>query len=153
MDAGTGDIRAAEFTSSREGDSPMLPGLLDQIPPDDQIGTVTGDGAFDTRRCHTAILDRGGTAVIPIRKNGRLWKEDCPAARARNDIPRASKRFGRANWKHWSPLWIVADPPWHTDAVGAVTSSTSIGLAPCMDTTSKFAETANYNAVAWAADP
>ena len=98
----TGDIRAVEFTSSREGDSPVLPDLLDQIPPDEQIGTVTGDGAFDTRRCHVALLDRGGTAVIPIRKNVRLWKEDCPAARARNDILRASKRFGRATWKHWS---------------------------------------------------
>jgi hypothetical protein len=102
MDTATGDIRAVEFTSSREGDSPVLPDLLDQIPPREQIGTVTGDGAFDTRRCHVAILDRGGTAVIPIRKNGRLWKEDCPAARARNDILRASKRFGRATWKHWS---------------------------------------------------
>ena len=102
MDTATGDVRAVEFTSSREGDSPVLPDLLDQIPTDEQIGTVTGDGAFDTRRCHTAIVDRGGTAVIPIRKNGRLWKEDCPAARARNDILRASKRFGRTNWKHWA---------------------------------------------------
>ena len=102
MATATGDIRDVEFTSSREGDSPVLPDLLDQIPPEEQIGTVTGDGAFDTRRCHTAILDRGGTAVFPIRKNGRLWKEDCPAARARNDILRATRRFGRANWKQWS---------------------------------------------------
>ncbi len=63
MDTATGDIRAVEFTSSDKGDSPVLPHLLDQIPPDEQIGTVTGDGAFDTRRCHTAILERGGTAV------------------------------------------------------------------------------------------
>ncbi|WP_435170913.1 IS5 family transposase [Falsirhodobacter sp. 1013] len=102
MDTATGDILAGEFTSSREGDSPVLPDLLDQIPADEQVGTVTGDGAFDTRRCHTAIVDRGGTAIIPIRRNGRLWKENCPAARARNDILRASKRFGRANWKHWA---------------------------------------------------
>lgn len=102
MDTATGDIRAVEFTSSREGDSPILPDLLDQIPPDEDIGTVTGDGAFDTRRCHTAILDRGGTAIIPIRRNGRLWKEDCPAARARNDILRATRHLGRAIWKNWS---------------------------------------------------
>lgn len=93
MDTATGDIRAVEFTSSREGDSPVLPDLLEQVPADEQIGTVTGDGAFDTRRCHVAILDRGGTAVIPIRRNGRLWKEDCPAAMARNDIHRATKRW------------------------------------------------------------
>lgn len=102
MDTATGDIRAVEFTPSREGDSPVLPDLLDQIPEDEQIGTVTGDGAFDTRRCHTAILEPGGTAVIPIRRNGRLWKEDCPAAKARNDILRATQRFGRAIWKRWS---------------------------------------------------
>jgi hypothetical protein len=77
MDTATGDIRAVEFTSGREGDSPLLRDLLDQIPLDEQIGTVTGDGAFDTRRCHIAIVDRGGTAIIPIRRNGRLWKEDC----------------------------------------------------------------------------
>lgn len=85
MDTGTGDIRAVEFTSNHEGDNPVLPDLLDQFPPDQQIGTVAGDAAF-APRCHTAILERGGTAIIPIRKNGRLWKEDCPAAIARNDI-------------------------------------------------------------------
>lgn len=58
--------------------------------PAEQIGTVTGAGAFDTRRCHTAILKHGGTAVIPIRKNGRRWREDCPAAAARNEILHAT---------------------------------------------------------------
>ena len=82
--------------------SPVLPDLLNQIPPDQQIGSVTGDGAFDTRRCHTAILDRGGIAVMPIRKNGRLWRENFPAAMARSDILRATRRLGRAIWKHWS---------------------------------------------------
>jgi len=114
MDTATGDIRAVEFTSGREGDSPVLPDLLDQIPEDEEIGTVTGDGAFDTRRCHSAILARGGTgarallrtggshALAPIRRNGRLWKEDCPAALARNDILRATRRLGRTIWKSWS---------------------------------------------------
>ena len=71
MDVATGDIRAVEVTPSQTGDSPVLPDLLDQIPPDEQIGTVTADGAFDTRRCHTAIIERGAAAIIPIRKNGR----------------------------------------------------------------------------------
>lgn len=77
MESDTGDICAVEFTSSDKGDSPVLPHLLDQIPPDERIGTVTGDGAFDARSCHTTILERGDIAVIPIRKNGRRWKEDC----------------------------------------------------------------------------
>jgi hypothetical protein len=96
MDTATSDIRAVEFTPSREGDSPVLPDLLDQIPDDEDIGTVTADGAYDTRRCHSAIIARGGTAIIPIRKNGRPWKEDCPAARARNETLRTTRHYGRA---------------------------------------------------------
>jgi IS5 family transposase len=102
MDVATSDIRAVEFTPSREGDSPVLPELLDQIPDDEEIGTVTGDGAYDTRRCHTAIVERRATAVIPTRKNGRPWKDDGPAARERNETLRATRHFGRALWKRWT---------------------------------------------------
>ena len=99
MDVATGDIRAVELTSSREGDSPVRPSLLAQLPPDQAIGTVTADGACGTRRCHTAIAEHGATAIIPIRKNGRAWNEACPAARARNETLRASRHFDRALWK------------------------------------------------------
>ena len=114
MDTATSDIRAVEFTPSREGDSPVLPDPLDQIPDDEDIGTVTADGAYDTRRCHSAIIARGGTAIIPIRKNGRPWKEDCPAAldivlgpmadnvSPRNETLRATRHYGRAFWKRWT---------------------------------------------------
>lgn len=44
MDPATSDIRAVEFTPSRDGDSPVLPALLDQVPQDEPIGTVTADG-------------------------------------------------------------------------------------------------------------
>src|SRR5690554_2675014 len=91
-----------KFHPHREGDSPVLPDLLDQIPEDEDIGTVTADGAYDTRRCHTAIIDRQATAIIPIRKNGRPWKEDCPAAIARNETLRATRQYGRAFWKRWT---------------------------------------------------
>ena len=102
MDTATSDIRAVEFTPSREGDSPVLPELLDQIPEGEEIGTVTADGAYGTRRCHTAIIDRQATAIIPIRKNGRPWREDCPAAVARNETLRATRHYGRAFWKRWT---------------------------------------------------
>jgi hypothetical protein len=102
MDTATSDIRAVEFTPSREGDSPVLPDLLDQIPKDEDVGTVTADGAYDARRCHTAILARGAVPIIPIRKNGRLWKEGCPAATARNETLRATRHYERAFWKRWT---------------------------------------------------
>ena len=102
MDTATSDIRAVEFTPGRDGDSPVLPDMLDQIPEDEEIGTVTADGAYDTRRCHSAILARGAVPIIPIRKNGRLWREDCPAAIARNETLRATRHYGRAFWKRWT---------------------------------------------------
>ena len=73
----------------------MLPALLDQIPPDQEIASVTADGAFDTRKCHDAIAARGAAAIIPPRKNARPWKPDTPEAIARSEALRASKRFGR----------------------------------------------------------
>ena len=90
----TSDIRAVEFTPSSDGDSPVLPELLAQIPEGEDIGTVTADGAYDTRRCHSAIIDRQAIPIIPIRKNGRVWKEDCPAAIARNETLRATRHYG-----------------------------------------------------------
>jgi hypothetical protein len=102
MDTATSDIRAVEFTPSRNGDSPVLPNLLEQIPMDENISTVTADGAYDTRRCHTAILARDAVPIIPIRKNGRSWKEDCPASIARNETLRATRYYGRAFWKRWT---------------------------------------------------
>jgi hypothetical protein len=78
MDPATSDIRAVEFTPSREGDSPVLPDLLGQIPGDEDIGTVTADGAYDTRRCHSAIIARGGTAIIPIRKKRSAMEGGLP---------------------------------------------------------------------------
>jgi hypothetical protein len=71
--------------------------LLDQIPEDQEIGSVTADGAYETRKCHDAIADRGAYAVIPPRKNGKPWKTV-----ARNETPRASKYLGRALWRRWS---------------------------------------------------
>ena len=102
IDAETLEVRAIEVTGSRVGDGPMLPKLLEQIPPEEPIGTVTADGAYDTRSCHAAIAAREATPVIPTRRNGRPWQETTPGAQARNDILRASRRFGRAIWRNWS---------------------------------------------------
>ncbi len=96
------EIRAAEFTISEIGDAPMLPELLDQIPPDQEIASVTADGAFDTRKCHDAIAARRAAAIIPPRKNAKPWKPDTVGAVARNEILRTSKRVGRTIWRRWS---------------------------------------------------
>jgi hypothetical protein len=95
-------IRAAEFTASDLGDGPMLPELLDRIPPDQEIASVTARGAFDTHKCHDAIAARGAAAIIPPRKNAKPWKPDPAGAIARNVILRPSRRAGRTIWRRWS---------------------------------------------------
>ena len=93
----------------------MLPQLLDQIPPDQEIASVTApshglhanrcramDGAYDTRQCHDAIAERGAVAVIPPRRNAKPWKAVTAGAVARNEALRASKYLGRALWRRWS---------------------------------------------------
>ena len=80
----------------------MLPELLDQIPPDQEIASITADGAYDTRKCHDALAARGAAAIIPPCKNTKPWKPDTAGAITRNAALRASKRFGRALWRRWS---------------------------------------------------
>ena len=89
IDEQTLEIRAIEATSSSIGDAPVLPDLINQIPPDEEIGSVTADGAYDTRKYHDAIAARNAHAVIPPRKNAKLWKPDTPGARARNEAVRS----------------------------------------------------------------
>jgi len=80
----------------------VLPDLLNQIPADETIGSVTADGAYDTRKCHDAIAGRGANAVIPPRKNAQPWKTVTAGAVARNEALQASKYLGRAIWRIWS---------------------------------------------------
>ena len=100
VDEETLEIRAIEVTSSSIGDAPMLPDLLSQIPPDQELGSVTADGAYDTRKCHDAIAARNAHAVIPPRKNAKMWKPDTAGAKARNEAVRSSKYLGRALWRN-----------------------------------------------------
>ncbi|RJE78796.1 IS5 family transposase [Paracoccus sp. JM45] len=102
IDEETLEIRAVEVTSSNVGDAPMLPDLLAQIPLDQEIATITADGAYDTRACNDAIAGRGVAAIIPPRRNARPWKPESAGARARNEILRTSKHLGRALWRNWS---------------------------------------------------
>ena len=102
IDEETLEIHAVEVTGSHIGDAPVLPDLLNQIPAEQEIGSVTAGGAYDTRKCHDAIADRGAHAVIPPRKNGKPWKAINTGAIARNETLRIAKYLGRTLWRRWS---------------------------------------------------
>ena len=102
IDTHTLEIRAIEVTDNSLGDAPMLPELLGQIPADEAVASVSGDGAYDTKACHAAIAQRGAQAVIAPRKNARPWRTTLVGASSRNAALNACHRLGRAIWKKWS---------------------------------------------------
>ncbi len=102
IDEQTLEVRAVEITGSHIGDAPVLPDLLSQIPAEEEIASVTADGAYDTRKCHDAIAERGAHAVIPPRRNAKPWKTVAAGAVARNEALRAAKYLGRAIWRNGS---------------------------------------------------
>ncbi len=102
IDAETLDIWAIEVTTNAIGDAPVLPDLLAQIPEDEPIYSVGGDGAYDTRKCHAAIAARDAQAIIAVRRNGRTWEKDGPGVQALNETLCAIRRLGRTIWKKWS---------------------------------------------------
>ena len=109
IDEETLEDRAVEVTSSDVGDARMLPELLAQIPADQDIASVTADGAYDTRKCHDAIADRGAAAIIPPRKNAKPWKAVTAGAGARRgaagaEIPRSRARSVQAMTESPEPI-------------------------------------------------
>jgi len=65
----------------------MVPELLKQVPSDQDIGSVTADEVYDTRKCHDAIAKRNAHAVIPPRKNAKPWKPTREPSRGGIKIP------------------------------------------------------------------
>ncbi|GHE02932.1 hypothetical protein GCM10008024_24290 [Allgaiera indica] len=102
IDAQTPEFRAVEITGGHIGDAPVPPDPLDQVPQGQEIGSVTADGAYDTRKCHDATAGRGAHAVIPPRGNAKPRKLITAGARARNEALRAARYPGRPLWRRWS---------------------------------------------------
>ena len=49
---------------SNNVDLPVLPDLLNQILPAEEIGSATADSAIDTCKCHDTIVTHNAHAVI-----------------------------------------------------------------------------------------
>lgn len=71
MDTATSDIRAVEFTPSSDGDSPVLPELLNQIPDDEDIGTVTAAVTPPSSTARPPRSFRSARTVAPGKRTAR----------------------------------------------------------------------------------
>jgi hypothetical protein len=99
IDESTKEIVAVEFTRSRMHDSQPLPGLLEQIA--DPIDQVSGDGAYDTRACYEAVLERGATPVFVPRRTAKLANTTDPTGwrATRNGVLQQIAVHGRSTWR------------------------------------------------------
>ena len=93
-------IRAVQLTTNNVNDSQVLGDLLDQIPPDEPIDSVYTDGAYGTKCFRQVISDRQAHAVIPPRKNAKLWKDKKAESLERNELLKTVKHLGRIIWKN-----------------------------------------------------
>ena len=94
LDDSTLEVRAVEFTDSRIGDAPMLPGLLSQIPEGERITSVTADGAYDGRACRDAIASRGADALaILLEPMAQMARSALPERKALKE--RQPRRGGK----------------------------------------------------------
>ena len=99
VDERTKEIVAVELTGSRVHDSQPLPALLNQIP--DPIAQVSGDGAYDTRACYEAVLQRGAMPTFVPRRTAQPCPTKDPAGwrAARNRILQQIAAHGRSTWQ------------------------------------------------------
>lgn len=109
IDAHTLEIRAIEVTDNSVGDAPMLLELLEQIPPDEPIASVSGDGAYDTKACHAAIAQRNAQAVIPRartpRRGRRPWWERMRATKRCEPVTDWGAASGRSGAAITAEVW------------------------------------------------
>lgn len=71
IDEETLEAQAVDITGSHIGDARILHDPIDQTQPNEEIASVTADGAHNTRKCHVATADRGAHAIVPPRKKAK----------------------------------------------------------------------------------
>lgn len=76
VDTHTHEIIGAELSLSNVTDAEVMPNLLKQTHR--KIRIISGDGAYDTRACHDAVLRKRALVLIPPREGAALWEPGHP---------------------------------------------------------------------------
>ena len=95
VDPNRPDGVVAELTTETVTDGEVFPDLMAQLG-DQPLGQVSGEGADDQSPCYDVVLERGGTAIIPPRREGVEWGEAHPRTLAVRSCP---SEAGRQDWK------------------------------------------------------
>jgi hypothetical protein len=99
VDEATGEVVAAVASEASAADDDVLPDLLAQVGG--EIRQVSADGAYDKRKCYEALEEYGARAVIPPRRDAKIWQHGNSAGLPwqRDENLRAIRRLGRRRWK------------------------------------------------------
>ena len=102
VDQASGEILAAVVTTNDLSDGDALPDILDGI--DGEIQQVSGDGAYDQRKCYDAIRRCQAKATIPPRKGAKIWRHGNSKVERHNrdENLRRIRKVGRKAWKQES---------------------------------------------------
>jgi hypothetical protein len=71
---------------------------------------VSGDGAYDKRKCYNAIAARAAKLTIPLRKDAASWKDgpDCQKEHPRNQVlERITKWGGNSGSKKVATIGVL----------------------------------------------
>ncbi|KAF1015430.1 MAG: IS5 family transposase ISBam3 [Burkholderia gladioli] len=99
FNANTGQVHAALIPHQNVANGNPLAKLLDQIPREEYIDVIGGDGAYNTKRCYAAIAVRSAILAIPLPEGAAHWPADMPGAALRSGAVDAIARDGRREWK------------------------------------------------------
>ncbi len=90
---------SAVVTTNNVSDEQVFSDLLEIN--EGQIVQVSGDGAYDQRKCYDAASKQGATPTIPPRKDAIIWQHgNCKAApHPRDENLRRIRKVGRKKWK------------------------------------------------------
>jgi hypothetical protein len=95
----THEIEAETLTENGCDDASQVDDLLDQAT--NKVGGFYGDGAYDKRKTYKTWEKRRIRAIIPPRRNAKIWRHGNAAGRplSRDSAVREIRRHGRRQWK------------------------------------------------------
>jgi phage-related protein len=98
----TGEIVSALVSTHDVSDDEVFADLLDQVEGD--LEQVSGDGAYDKRKCYEATIAREAKPTIPPRQDAVIWQHgNCKALpHPRDQNLRQIRKVGRKRWKQES---------------------------------------------------
>jgi len=102
MCADSGQVVVSGMSTNNVSDDDAMIHMMEALEGT-PLGSVYGDGAYDTTDCRAAISDRGGRQVIPPDKNAKLQRgKTVPCLDERDNALRRIEELGdegRTEWK------------------------------------------------------